>query len=67
MSQKEDRSLTTGLHTVSDTYCQTCNTNVGWYYHAAFEDREKYKEGKFILEKGKMTKIRVGFEEETEV
>ena len=52
----DQRMLSTGLHTVCDTYCICCHTNVGWYYEAAFEERQKYKEGKFILEKALITK-----------
>ena len=64
MGHKDDRLLTTGLHTVSDIFCSTCQTNVGWYYHAAFEAREKYKEGKYILEKEKTKKVFVGAEDD---
>jgi len=46
----------TGLHTVCDLYCITCTDNIGWYYSEAFEESEKYKEGKFIVEKAKITK-----------
>eukprot|EP00250_Pteridium_aquilinum_P013367 c21299_g1_i1 orf=334-717(-) len=47
---KEDRMMTTGLHTVSDLYCICCNQIVGWKYERAYERSQKYKEGKFILE-----------------
>lgn len=30
---------------------QGCRANVGWFYHEAYEVVQKYKEGKFILEK----------------
>lgn len=66
MGHKDDRLLTTGLHTVSDIFCAACGTNVGWYYHAAFEPREKYKEGKFILEKEKMKKVSLGSNDDDE-
>eukprot|EP00976_Prorocentrum_cordatum_P065836 1178070-Prorocentrum_minimum.AAC.7 len=100
---KEDRLMTTGLHTVSDIFCNRCNRIVGWKYRAladidvggpidmlgiyfvcthymchitsvysttnvswtrlgrklaysktkeeAFDKTQKYKEGKFILER----------------
>lgn len=54
---KEDRVLTTGLHTVCDIFCASCDDNVGWTYLHAFEESQKYKEGKFIIEKEKMVKI----------
>jgi len=53
----EDRLLTTGLHTVCDIYCVACHENIGWFYEEAYEESQKYKVGKFIIEKEKMTKI----------
>jgi hypothetical protein len=42
--------MTTGRHLVRDIACRQCGENVGWKYDKAFEQSEKYKEGKFILE-----------------
>jgi len=56
LGPKEDRVLTTGLHTVCDIFCVQCEENIGWFYEQAFEASQKYKEGKFIIEKEKMTK-----------
>nr|GLL28256.1 protein yippee-like At4g27745 [Ipomoea trifida] len=53
---KEDRHLTTGLHTVADIFCADCHELVGWKYERAYEPTQKYKEGKFILEKSKIVK-----------
>ena len=47
----EDRPLITGLHSVSDIFCKRCNTLIGWTYAKAYELSQKYKEGKFIVEK----------------
>lgn len=47
----EDRRLITGMHTVSDISCKRCKTLVGWTYQKAFESSQKYKEGKYIIEK----------------
>lgn len=47
----EDRHLLTGLHSVCDLYCKRCDTLVGWTYKRAYEQSQKYKEGKFIIEK----------------
>lgn len=47
----EDRILITGLHSVSDIFCKRCQTLVGWTYVRAYEPSQKYKEGKFIIEK----------------
>ncbi|XP_045154464.1 protein yippee-like 1 [Echinops telfairi] len=46
----EERVLITGLHAVSDIYCENCKTTLGWKYEHAFESSQKYKEGKCIIE-----------------
>ncbi|XP_024365533.1 protein yippee-like At4g27745 isoform X2 [Physcomitrium patens] len=53
---KEDRQLRTGLHTVADICCYQCQEVLGWKYEKAFEESQKYKEGKYILEKVKVMK-----------
>uniref|UniRef100_A0A7S0EHN8 Protein yippee-like n=1 Tax=Hanusia phi TaxID=3032 RepID=A0A7S0EHN8_9CRYP len=52
----EDRVLTTGLHKVQDIYCNCCDEYLGWKYEEAFEQSQKYKEGKSVLEKARMTR-----------
>jgi len=47
----EDRVLITGLHSVCDIFCKRCKHLVGWTYQKAYESSQKYKEGKFIIEK----------------
>ena len=47
----EDRLLITGLHSVCDIFCKRCKAMVGWTYARAYETSQKYKEGKFIIEK----------------
>ncbi|KAF9310193.1 hypothetical protein BG000_000638 [Podila horticola] len=49
--EAEDRSMRTGLHTVQDIHCAECSQVVGWKYLVAFEHSERYKEGRFILER----------------
>jgi len=51
---KENRLMTTGLHTVADIHCNNCCRIVGWKYEEAFDKTQKYKEGKFILERAKL-------------
>ncbi|KAJ3189682.1 hypothetical protein HK101_008768 [Irineochytrium annulatum] len=46
-----DRNMTTGLHTVVDLMCRCCKAIVGWKYEKAWAEDQKYKEGKFILER----------------
>ncbi|KEY64324.1 hypothetical protein S7711_06368 [Stachybotrys chartarum IBT 7711] len=45
-----ERNMTTGRHVVRDIKCRQCKGTVGWKYDKAYEQVEKYKEGKFILE-----------------
>lgn len=56
LGPREDRLLITGLHTVCDIMCSTCNSVLGWKYEMAYEESQKYKEGKFIIEKAKVLK-----------
>ncbi|KAF8309490.1 yippee-like protein [Clavulina sp. PMI_390] len=46
-----NRAMTTGEHVVRDIYCTRCGTMVGWKYDKAYVDNQRYKEGKFILER----------------
>ncbi|KAF9083679.1 hypothetical protein BGX29_007958 [Mortierella sp. GBA35] len=56
LGPKEDRVLMTGLHSVADISCIVCQSVIGWIYIYAFEDSQKYKEGKYIVEKAKISK-----------
>ena len=47
----EERQLLTGLHVVCDIFCKRCETLIGWTYKRAHASSQKYKEGKFIVEK----------------
>eukprot|EP01018_Ginkgo_biloba_P017600 Gb_32056 [translate_table: standard] len=60
LGPKEDRVLMTGLHTVNDIYCSCCHQILGWKYEKAYEEQEKYKEGKYIIEKTRMLKEGLG-------
>mmetsp|Transcript_956 Transcript_956/g.2256 ORF Transcript_956/g.2256 Transcript_956/m.2256 type:complete len:109 (-) Transcript_956:1907-2233(-) len=54
LGPKEERVLLTGLHTVCDAICQNCGMVVGWKYEAANNPSQRYKVGKFIVEKAKL-------------
>ncbi|MBA0588157.1 hypothetical protein Gorai_001270 [Gossypium raimondii] len=54
VGEKEERMMMTGLHTVVDIFCVGCGSIVGWKYESAHEKTQKYKEGKFILERFKV-------------
>ncbi|KAJ2481534.1 hypothetical protein IWW47_005879 [Coemansia sp. RSA 2052] len=49
--EADKRTMTTGVHIVKDIMCMECNNYVGWTYITAFSADQKFKEGKFILEK----------------
>ncbi|GLT56100.1 hypothetical protein SLA2020_291720 [Shorea laevis] len=53
---EEERMMLTGLHTVADVSCHDCGEALGWKYIHAVEELEKYKEGKTVLEKFKISK-----------
>ncbi|CAN6285361.1 unnamed protein product [Urochloa humidicola] len=56
LGPNEDRLLVTGLHTVNDIYCSCCQQILGWRYEKAYDKSQKYKEGKYILERARMVK-----------
>ncbi|KAH8119063.1 yippee-domain-containing protein [Phellopilus nigrolimitatus] len=56
LGKKEDRTLLTGVHTVADVFCVGCNERLGWYYVKASDSSQKYKEGKFLIERAKIVK-----------
>jgi len=53
---REERLLITGLHTVADISCLECASVLGWRYIAAFDSDQKYKEGRYIVEKARVVK-----------
>jgi len=54
VGDKEERMMITGMHTVNDIFCIGCGSIVGWKYDAAYDKSQKYKDGKFILERFKV-------------
>ncbi|KAI8341383.1 Yippee/Mis18 [Chlamydoabsidia padenii] len=55
--EAEERSMTTGVHVVQNISCCQCKTVLGWAYIKAYDDENKYKEGKFILEKKLLVEV----------
>ncbi|KAI0786044.1 Yippee/Mis18 [Abortiporus biennis] len=55
--EPNDRQMTTGNHTVRDIYCVKCHTILGWKYDKAYEPSQKYKEGKYILERNLLVDV----------
>lgn len=56
LGKQEQRQLLTGVHTVADIFCVTCQTRLGWTYLKASEPSQKYKEGKYLLERERIFK-----------
>ncbi|KAF7830748.1 protein yippee-like [Senna tora] len=54
--QKRDKQLMTGLYTIADIYCSNCGEELGWKYLHAYDLKQKFKEGRFIIEKSKILK-----------
>ena len=57
VGQKGDRQLLTGLFSVADIYCSNCGEVLGWKYVKAYNENQRFKEGKFILELAKLAKL----------
>jgi hypothetical protein len=57
------RSMTTGMHTILDAVCVQCGTVLGWFYVEAEEESQKYKEGKWCLERALLVDVPVCVEE----
>ena len=55
----KDKVMMTGLHTVKSVMCKSCREVIGWTYVFAYEASEKYKEGKFIIERSFMIKDKI--------
>ncbi|PRQ59422.1 protein yippee-like isoform X2 [Rosa rugosa] len=53
--ETEERLMMTGMHTVADIFCVGCGSIVGWKYETAHEKGQKYKEGKSVLERVKIS------------
>lgn len=49
--------MLTGRNLVSDIYCNTCAHVIGWTYIESLDQDQKYKEGKFVIEKAFLTKL----------
>ncbi|KAL3650254.1 hypothetical protein CASFOL_006657 [Castilleja foliolosa] len=53
--EKEERQMMTGSHIVEDLFCVQCGSIIGWKYESAEEKSQKYKEGKSVLERFKIS------------
>ncbi|XP_038686254.1 protein yippee-like At4g27740 [Tripterygium wilfordii] len=55
LGPKEDRQLLTGRFTISTAYCGICKQELGWMYVQAYDIKNRFKEGRFVVEKSKIT------------
>ncbi|XP_057948597.1 protein yippee-like At5g53940 isoform X2 [Malania oleifera] len=55
LGPQEERMMMSGVHTVEDIFCCSCGQILGWKYVAAHDKTQKYKEGKFVLERWRIT------------
>ncbi|RDX67656.1 Protein yippee-like, partial [Mucuna pruriens] len=53
---KQERSLITGVYTIAGIFCNSCGEELGWKYLQTSEARQKFKEGKFVIERAKIVK-----------
>ncbi|KJH47794.1 yippee putative zinc-binding protein [Dictyocaulus viviparus] len=51
--------LITGYHIVRDVFCILCDTKLGWVYEFIQASAERYKEGKFVIDRRLVQEIEV--------
>ncbi|KAL7268460.1 hypothetical protein RUND412_008915 [Rhizina undulata] len=52
-----ERPLVTGYHKVSDVACKICGYILGWKYVNAEQEDQRYKIGKYIIERERVTRV----------
>ncbi|KAI3689032.1 hypothetical protein L2E82_46980 [Cichorium intybus] len=53
---KREQQLITGRYVVADVSCSKCGEVLGWKYLKSLDDSQRYKIGRFIIEKSKILK-----------
>ena len=59
--------MITGIHKIRSVSCKKCKTTIGWTYVFAYEESEKYKEGKFIIERYHISKKNTNHNENDDI
>ncbi|WCJ32469.1 Yippee family putative zinc-binding protein [Euphorbia peplus] len=54
LGRKEEKQMMTGKYSIAGINCSKCGEELGWKYVAAFDPKQRYKEGHFVLEKLKI-------------
>ncbi|GAA6026188.1 hypothetical protein JCM8202_003501 [Rhodotorula sphaerocarpa] len=49
--ERETKNLMSGRHVIATIRCSGCDVELGWRYYTSPNSSQKYKEGKYILEK----------------
>ncbi|OAD78502.1 hypothetical protein PHYBLDRAFT_107388 [Phycomyces blakesleeanus NRRL 1555(-)] len=49
--EEHESIMTTGRHKIIHISCVRCGSQLGWKYTEAHDEEQKYKEGKYILER----------------
>ena len=57
LGPREDRVLIAGLHTVADVHCRGCQSLLGWKYLEVFDNNQRLKVGRYVLEKTRIVKV----------
>jgi hypothetical protein len=57
LGPREDRVLIAGLHTVADVRCRCCESLLGWKYLEVFDNHQRLKVGRYVLEKAHIVKV----------
>lgn len=57
LGNPQEKILLSGLYIIRDLYCKMCELIIGWKYEKAYEESQKYKEGKYIVERNQVVKI----------
>jgi hypothetical protein len=58
MSKQLEREMSTGRHVIREVFCEHCDEKIGWRYDQTADENQQYKEGKFILEVQRMSKVK---------
>jgi len=56
LGPREDRVLIAGLHTVADLRCRCCESLLGWKYLEVFDNNQRLKVGRYVLDKAHIVK-----------
>ncbi|KAG7837367.1 hypothetical protein KL941_000551 [Ogataea angusta] len=54
---REFKRMKTGRYEVKVIDCKQCDCSIGWKYLYSEEDKEKYKEGRFVVERALLEEV----------